>query len=192
MWRNARQAKTKILGEPGRCGVARPKRANQAKDSRQSKYCKLSKRRCRAEGHRDDIADNRSGCGPCKMILSSFRHAARFFIHAQTGVKGTKVPTNMKGDRWAKIKAAARDPSNSIWWFFRNLLRVVIPVAASSTVHTVLLFLLRSYTQRLPTTNAQIATRNSNQRAFLPLSLAFAHRARIPSEIVHGCAIFFS
>jgi hypothetical protein len=93
-----------------------------------------------------------------------------------------------EGDRWAKIKAAARDPSNSIRRSFRNLLRVVIPVPASSTVHTVLLFLLRSNTQRLPTANAQIATRDSNQRAFLPLFLAFAHRARIPSEILFFAA----
>jgi hypothetical protein len=75
--------KTKILGEPGRCGVARPKRANQAKGSRQSKYYKLSKRKCRAEGHRDDIAGNRFGCGPCKMILSSSPHAAGLYMHGK-------------------------------------------------------------------------------------------------------------
>jgi hypothetical protein len=54
--------------------------------------------------------------------------------------------------------------------------------------HTVLLFLLRSNTQRLP--NRQCADRDTrlNQRAFLPLSLAFAHRARIPSEILFFAA----
>jgi hypothetical protein len=88
--------KTKILREPGRCAVARPRQVNQAKGSRQSKYYKLSKRKCRAEGHRDDIAGNRSGCGPCKMILSSLPQAEGLFMHAQTGVKGTKVATKMR------------------------------------------------------------------------------------------------